>query len=217
VAQRLISGIRIGTERLLYYFKQSHPLSDQCLYPYIASFTLNDQEIKFSYEGFLLRDNTKPLYLAKFQNGYKIVVKFCADRYGAKAHTFLAQLALAPKLYVVQEVGFMQMVIMEYVEGEQWYSPLHSVQYWDKLSDIIELYHQAGFVHGDLRAPNIIISNHGPVLLDFDWAGESGVVTYPRVLNHKDILWPEGVDINEPILPEHDIFMLKQLKASPVV
>jgi hypothetical protein len=40
----------------------------------------------------------------------------------------------------------------------------------------------------------------------------SGIVKYSRVLNHQDIRWHDGAEINEPILPEHDIFMLAQLK-----
>jgi hypothetical protein len=108
--------------------------------------------------------------------------------------------------------GYMYMTVMEYVEGEEWYSLSHSSKYWNVLNQVIQLYHEAGFVHGDLRAPNIIISNQKPVILDFDWAGENGIVRYPRVLNHHDILWPDGVDVNQPIQAEHDIFMLNQLK-----
>jgi tRNA A-37 threonylcarbamoyl transferase component Bud32 len=124
----------------------------------------------------------------------------------------MAELGFAPKLYACEEVGLMQMVVMEFVQGEQWFSPLHSPLYWEKLKGAIQLYHAEGFVHGDLRAPNILVTPDGPKILDFDWAGKIGDAKYLRVLNHKDITWHDEADINEPIVAEHDIFMLDQLK-----
>jgi hypothetical protein len=210
---RLIHAIRIGVEGLVQYYRQSHPLSDQCIFPYVSSFQIEDgTEVKFTYDEFLLKNTRKPIYLARTEDGNRIVVKFCPDRYGASAHEAMAELGFAPKLYACEEVGLMQMVVMEFVQGEQWFSPLHSPLYWEKLKGAIQLYHAEGFVHGDLRAPNILVTPDGPKILDFDWAGKIGDAKYLRVLNHKDITWHDEADINEPIVAEHDIFMLDQLK-----
>ena len=51
--------------------------------------------------------------------------------------------------------------------------------------------HQDGFVHGDLRPPNIIITNNGPQIIDFDWAGKIGIACYPVDIN-PEVDWPEG-------------------------
>jgi hypothetical protein len=209
---RLIFAMRTCVDQLIQFYGLSHPLSDQCIFPYASSFTNEDGvQVRFKYEGFLLKDARKLLYLARDENGERVVVKFCPDRYGADAHRAMAELGYAPKLYACEEDGFMQMAVMEFLEGAQWYSPLHSSTFWDELKNSIQLYHKAGFVHGDLRAPNILVTNDGPRILDFDWAGKSGLVKYSRVLN-QDIVWHHEADINERILPEHDVFMLDQLK-----
>lgn len=51
--------------------------------------------------------------------------------------------------------------------------------------------HQDGFVHGDLRSPNIMITTAGPQLIDFDWAGKLGNAYYPVDIN-REIKWPKG-------------------------
>ena len=44
--------------------------------------------------------------------------------------------------------------------------------------------HSNGFVHGDLRAPNILLLKDNTVrILDFDWTGCAGVAKYPDDLN----------------------------------
>jgi serine/threonine protein kinase len=188
-------------------------LTDQCIYPYVSSFKNQyGNLVRFTYNGFLLKDTRKPLYLARSDDGEIIVVKFCPDGYGADAHNFMADLGYAPKLHACEQVGHMHMAVMEFVEGEQWFSPLHTEIYWSKLENAIQIFHKAGFVHGDLRAPNILVSSKGPILLDFDWAGKKGKVRYSWVLNHHDIRWHDGADVNELIEPEHDVFMLGQLK-----
>jgi tRNA A-37 threonylcarbamoyl transferase component Bud32 len=119
-----------------------------------------------------MENTRKPIYLAEETvNGNHIVVKFCPDGYGADAHRKMAELGCAPKLYGCEKVGFMDMVVMEFIEGDRWYSPLHSANYWEELNFSIQQYHRAGFAHGDLRAPNILVTNDGIRILDFDWAG----------------------------------------------
>jgi tRNA A-37 threonylcarbamoyl transferase component Bud32 len=71
----------------------------------------------------------------------------------------------------------------------------------------------AGFVHGDLRPPNVLVpKNNGDplILLDFDWGGQDSVTRYPGNLNiaiqRHDTVRNGGV-----IEAVHDRFMLDRL------
>ncbi len=76
--------------------------------------------------------------------------------------------------------------------------------------------HKMGYVHGDLRRPNILVQNDGNVFfIDFDYAGEVGKAVYPYFLN-SDLAWPTGVEAGAPIMPEHDIYWLNNWKASEI-
>jgi len=78
------------------------------------------------------------------------------------------------------------------------------------LRGLISEYHRRGFVHGDIRKPNVLVSNSDSTdikLIDFDWAGLQGHVHYPARLNSQ-IPWPKGVDEHALIEFEHDAEML---------
>lgn len=45
--------------------------------------------------------------------------------------------------------------------------------------------------------------------IDFDWAGEDGVVQYPSFMNHQDVPWPAGVKEGARALQKHDTSLLK--------
>ncbi|CAJ0876762.1 12752_t:CDS:2 [Entrophospora sp. SA101] len=48
----------------------------------------------------------------------------------------------------------------------------------------VKLLHSNGFVHGDLRSPNIMIGKNNQMkFLDFEWADKEGEATYPMLLN----------------------------------
>ena len=75
--------------------------------------------------------------------------------------------------------------------------------------------HKAGFVHGDLRKPNIL-----PVrvdesvrlqVIDFDFGGKLGEAVYPPFLNVQDIIWADGVGSGELVTVGHDEYFLAQL------
>jgi hypothetical protein len=70
----------------------------------------------------------------------------------------------------------------------------------------------AGSVHGDVRDVNIMVRSHGKGFdvrfVDFDWAGQDSVSTYPPNMNHATIAWPEGVADGKPMLQIHDMDVL---------
>ncbi|KAJ8502768.1 hypothetical protein ONZ45_g11455 [Pleurotus djamor] len=94
---------------------------------------------------------------------------------------------------------------------------------WKTIDDVLSLLEENNMVHGDFRANNILIQcdeNGTPLLrpdtsnateskvhlkvIDFDWAGTSGQVSYPPSRNEviKHIKWPAG--IGERIEAGHD-------------
>jgi RIO-like serine/threonine protein kinase len=79
----------------------------------------------------------------------------------------------------------------------------------DHLRKALTNLHQQGYVHGDVRAPNIIVDNDDkPRFIDFDWNHEIGKARYPSNLN-PDVKWPDDARGGNPIKAEHDLEMLE--------
>ena len=75
-----------------------------------------------------------------------------------------------------------------------------------KLMDAVHSLHAAGFVHGDLREPNVLVSAGGEVsLIDFSWAGRPGSARYPH------FMLPDGASDGQAITLEHDHWQLDRL------
>ncbi|RDX53028.1 hypothetical protein OH76DRAFT_1399616 [Lentinus brumalis] len=77
--------------------------------------------------------------------------------------------------------------------------------------------HDKGFVHGDLRDVNVIVRNEGVsgddpgiLIVDWDWAGRAGQVTYPRGINTQ-VARPADALAGEDIKAEHDVWMADRL------
>jgi len=72
--------------------------------------------------------------------------------------------------------------------------------------------HQADYVFGDLRGPNVMITKNNEVMfIDFDMVGKHGESTYPIMMS-PSIQWADGVaDGLCVMLKEHDLEMLKRL------
>jgi hypothetical protein len=70
-------------------------------------------------------------------------------------------------------------------------------------------------VHGDIRDTNVMVRKDGEMgfmLVDFDWAGEIGVVRYPMNVNRAENLWrPDGASDGNVITAHHDIQMLEKM------
>ena len=103
-----------------------------------------------------LAEHTGPKANAKL-----IVVKFTRT-YLEVVHRLLADNRFALKLIAVEDlVGGWKMVVMEYLLGwemlgEKPYE--ERLKHKERLKKALHIIHDQGFVHGDIRWPNILVS-----------------------------------------------------------
>ncbi|KAH8091693.1 hypothetical protein BXZ70DRAFT_1011097 [Cristinia sonorae] len=202
-------------------------------FPYPTVYTHDDAEVRFKYVQRLQDSASSIIFLAETEDeASKLVVKF-VDRYGADAHRLLANAGYAPALHYFGSldgrtpatapdvmksglyIGPVRMVVMEYVEGTTLHDAVHDredipANVRQETTRALSILHNAGFVYGDLRSPNVMLSKSGLKLIDFDWAGKEGVATYPRRLS-KDIPWAKGVADFAPMRKAHDLEMLDKV------
>ena len=160
--------------------------------------------------------DTKLVFLAKRSSDNKqCIVKFVEEKYGDNVHRYLFGKGLAPELYDIVSVrGSWKAIIMELLPG----TSLHDTDMDNEkimkviscLENIKKILQGSPYVHGDLRLNNLIVTNDFNVVkvVDFDWAGEESMVSYPLNLNTIDIAWASGVEPCRPITKKHDSWML---------
>ncbi|KAF8333626.1 uncharacterized protein EI90DRAFT_3015465 [Cantharellus anzutake] len=123
------------------------------------------------------------LYIANLGTK-QIIVKF-AHQYSIELHALCANEGHAPKILGYEELpGGWFGIAMDYITPTV--HPLESdnlVDHYEKWADelckLMQIFHDANFVHGDLREPNILCSEDKVMLIDFDWGGKVGEVQYP--------------------------------------
>jgi serine/threonine protein kinase len=146
-----------------------------------------------------------------------VFVKLVNGRYGEEVHKLLADHGLAPVLYGVSDLeGAPKAYVMEYLDPSSWmtlsaylalpdtFTHAESIRF--SINKVLEVLQKNRKVHGDLRAPNILVnvSLTGQLILveddsgirranikvvDFDWAGDADKVYYPPSRN-PDLTWP---------------------------
>jgi len=90
---------------------------------------------------------------------------------------------------------------------------------YEAVKEALALFHKEGYVHGDVRQTNIMVTRDGVdstdlgdvILIDFDWAGKENTVRYPSdiTLDHPELLRLEDVDCGGLICSAHDDEMLE--------
>ena len=132
------------------------------------------------------------IYDASF-GGVKMLAKVVLRSYGKDVHAHLAAQHMAPQLYGTSDLeDLASVVVMELLEGG--WTTLFDYRHRNgvpegprrlllkRLEDILDCLHARGMVHGDFRMANIMLKpgeEEKAVLIDFDWAGEAGKVSYP--------------------------------------
>jgi hypothetical protein len=213
---RLCMALRVGCAGLKAFYdgaKSLPPLKEHATFPYPRRAKIGGVDIEFTYKKCLVgRAARKMVFLAKrSDNDGPIVVKF-TDRYSEAVHRELAHAGLAPALHDIQKVSGLHMVVMDFVgAARMWDSrkDRDTQALKDQLDRVLEVLKSNDFVHGDLRAANILVKDNGEIsILDFDWAGKAGEAIYHKIPN-PDLRWPRGAELGEPITAEHDQFMIR--------
>lgn len=163
------------------------------------------------------------IFHGKLVNGTPVAVKYVQE-YSAEAHRHCAQIGFAPELLGFTEMaGGWNMVVMPFLDST--WSPLCDEDITYDIKDEqamfarrkIEEFVAAGWVHGDIRDVNVMISHEvgdeGVYLIDFDWAGKEGEVFYPfdMKMEPETIRRPYGADPLKPISRIHDLEMIKKI------
>lgn len=173
------------------------------------------------------------VYLAEDTKlGRKIAIKFLSQRQTATAEfrvRFEREARAAaclnhPNITTVHEIGDIEgqpYIVMEYVEGPSFTEKMGGAKFkveeglriFSYICDALQVAHQAGIVHRDMKPSNIVLNNKGqPKLIDFGLAlireGEKitrqgavmGTVSYMspeqvrgEVVDHRTDIWSLGV------------------------
>ena len=131
------------------------------------------------------------MYHAKISGGSEsgeqklAMVKF-ARQYSIALHAFCAERGYAPAIRGFEQIpGGWFVVAMDLVVPPVTPSSSPSLprlldKWTEKLQDLVQSFHDAGFVHGDLREPNILCDGEKLKLIDFDFGGVAGEACYPH-------------------------------------
>ncbi|KAF8802373.1 hypothetical protein BYT27DRAFT_7173144 [Phlegmacium glaucopus] len=225
VAARHIGALKNALHSLHYYYEHELPVIDKLerdlrpnpRYPYQSSYrSLADSTLRrFKY---ILQVPQKLVFFGQTEDDEKICIKFVRS-YSTEAHEKCAEMGCAPMLRGFEHIaGGWNMVVMDIVtEGYCEFevaieSPIGDL--FRQMREKLTAFHEAGYVHGDIRDINIKVQedSSGFMFLDFDWAGKIGEARYPANVYRGPDLWrPEGAYDGELITAEHDSQMLAAL------
>ena len=148
---------------------RKYPASEsQSFYDYL------DFEIQSSFPK---RQSNRFLYVAHTPDNQPFLIKF-TKRYSIELHQHCADAGHAPRIFAFERLpGGWYAVAMEYIEPSV---PItdssllltHRERWITELRDLVHSFHEKGFVHGDLRLPNVVCKDDSVMLLDFDWGGK---------------------------------------------
>jgi RIO1 family len=220
VQARLCMALRIGVTQLRAFYENEVPLltvTPQAHYPYPRQARLDGTDkdlVEFQYTSVWGGvQQRKMLFTAeRSDTNERIMVKFSGS-YDPDVHRALAAQGLAPKLYDIQYDTGLTMIIMEYLEDARAWTDQDQADpaKTKQLRAIQDVLAKNGFVHGDLRPPNILVDQYCKVyVVDFDWAGKAGAVRYPVYLN-PDGNWHPEAKLGECIQQHHDEFLVDVL------
>jgi len=226
---RIMHSLRRNVEKLREYYVRLKivPSGLNDLHPrYFPSIRAyrdeNDRIVEFKYIQPLEIESTCVTFLARTTtNASKpVVVKF-VQRYGEEAHRLVAKENLAPQLFYYGKIGVpegdpsyghLRMVVMEYIDGETLNRATRIPStFKDRIRHALNVLHDQGYIFGDLRQPNVMVTKNEEVkLIDFDWAGLHMKSQYPLLMS-SNLTWPAGVEALSIMETWHDDDMLTRL------
>ncbi|KAI9455962.1 hypothetical protein HD554DRAFT_2030686 [Boletus coccyginus] len=177
--------------------------------------SLTGTQVPFRYLRQLQED--KLVFSGIEDQGRNICVKF-VQAYSLGAHLHLATLGRAPAIRGYEMIaGGWTMVVMDMLSPREFRTltkareELLPLDLFNDILEALKSLHGAGFVHGDIRDTNIMVSidNRDFKIIDFDWAGTIGQARYPMNVNRGPELWrPDDAVDRAPITAQHDRAML---------
>ncbi|KAI6098759.1 hypothetical protein F5141DRAFT_1032487 [Pisolithus sp. B1] len=192
------------------------------IFPWPTSFYTPDgsQKVDFTYER-PLYDNKLLFFGTRGDTQERICIKF-APSYSKEAHECCVTLNCAPALLGFNSIpGGWTIVAMEALTD---YTSLYQLTkstpltlcvfeaLYEEMLKCLKSFHDKGFVHGDIRDTNIMISHDrkNVKFIDFDWAGKADDknTRYPCNVNTLEVKRPDDVEGWAPIQKCHDEAML---------
>lgn len=232
---RFVFALRLCLKRLVQYYldlakeKDPQEIASNSIYnskfraPYPHQYTSldNQQTVQFCYVRALF--SSRLIFeVERLDDKKRVVVKF-VETYCTDAHKSLSAGNVAPELLGYDELpGGWLMITMEYL-SDGW-TMLESLSmderqlYKAKVEEALNMLHNAGYVHGDVRACNILV--RGPTdecedikikLLDFDESGPPETTKYPPYWNSKTVTRHEEAVEGAPLQKAHDEFMVTEI------
>jgi hypothetical protein len=189
-------------------------------FPFLSSY--DEGSTAFTYHNRLADD--KLIFSAALdQHEVDVFLVKFSRRYSEAAHRYMASRDSAPNLRrCVQISKEWTAVIMDRSTYELLFdsglSSENKEKVRSKVRSVVQLLHEGGFVHGDIRDTNILF-DRGSLesedvlihLVDFDWAGRIGEAKYPVNINKTGVRRPHDVVGGQPITQEHDLEMVTLL------
>jgi hypothetical protein len=233
-AARAFGAFRIAFEELTTYYHSAPKevpanlgRQREVMFPYPKSFA-DSRGVTTVFTYLEHPDPSKLIFIATIRQS-KVFIKF-TRRYSEDAHRHCAAAGVAPELYGVTPLpaGWL-MVVMKYPEPTMYRTltpqDKDSVGLVTEVDRLVDVLHDGGFVHGDIRTINMMVhcewgSSTGAqklLLLHFDWAGQEGEVEYPLFMDRHNIMRHNEVCGGAGITKEHDRFMVQHLFDPPHV
>ena len=181
----------------------SFPPAVPRLYP--TCLKLDGTEAPITFSSVFRASSDKPIFNAELNGFGAVLAKMANHSYGVGVHRFLAERDFAPQLlgectlegcptiYVMERLDDSWVTLAAWSEETDAIKrSLVHPRIHSQLTKIIGLLEGGRFVHGDLRATNVMIKKDSYQLkvVDFDWAGQAGQVHYPFERNQDIMEWP---------------------------
>lgn len=150
---------------------------------------------------------SKAVFKVHLVDQSRFAVLKIARSYNIELHRWCAERGLAPPVIAYMNGDGRHLILMEYAESFQIASQSPNSSTISLVSEKLSILHAGGWVHGDCRPNNVLISNDRQTVwfIDFDFSGKEGVSVYPPFLNMTDIRWAEGVSFGQPLHRAHDL------------
>ena len=151
--------------------------------------------------------DAKTVFKVQLLDTSRFAVLKIARTYNIEMHRWCAERGLAPPVIAYMNVDGRHLLLMEYAESFQVVRRFTDDYTSALILEKLNILHAGGWVHGDCRPNNILISNDWQTVwfIDFDFSGKEDASVYPPFLNMADIYWADGVSFGLPLRREHDL------------